>query len=291
MIEMYKSLMRIVQIFGNANPDIHKLIDYYGDVQKLCEALDSGKCEYPNKKVIEKAKYITADKMQKIIEQCEKREVSIVCLYEKSYPRMLKEIYNPPVLLFYRGSLDCLKNRCLAAVGSREITPYMSKLSYRIATDLSKNGITLISGMARGVDSAIHTACVRQGNPTVGILGCGIFYDYPHGSSVLRNEIIRNGGLYMSELLPSASPYPEYFVARNRIMAGLSSGTVVFQAGIKSGSLITADYAVQEGRDVFCVPPPDLFDERYFGVIDLLRDGAIPVFNHDDILKFYEENY
>ncbi len=291
MIEMYISLMRLVNIFGAANPDIHKLIEYYGDAHKVCEVIENGKCEYPDKSITEKSKYATVDKMQKIIEQCEKRDVHLVCLYEKSYPKMLKEIYNPPVLLFYRGSLDCLKNKCLSAVGSREITAYISKLTYKIATDLSKNGITLISGMAHGVDSTVHSACVNLGNPTVGVLGCGVFYDYPRGSSVLRSDIIRNGGLYLSELFPSVSPSPEYFVARNRIIAGLSGGTIVFQAGVKSGSLITADYAVQEGRDVFCVPPPDIMDEHYFGVIDFLRDGAIPVFNHDDILKFYESNF
>ncbi len=290
-MNMYKELMRLIQIFGAANPDIHKLIEYYGDAHRLCEKIDLGECEYPDKNLIAKAKYITADKMQKVIEQCEKRGVNIVSLYDNEYPAILKEIYNPPVLLFYKGTLDCLNNRCITAVGSRDITPYISKLSYRISTDLSKNGITLISGMALGVDSVVHNACVNQGNPTVGVLGCGIFYDYPRGSSFLRNDIIKNGGLILSELLPSVSPSPDYFVARNRIMAGLSGGTVVFQAGMKSGSLITAEYALQEGRDVFCVPPPDMFDERYSGVVDFIRDGAIPVFNHDDILKFYKENY
>lgn len=290
-MNMYKKLMRLVQIFGAANPDIHKLIEYYGSVERVCEKIDSGELKYPDETFSSRARYVTDDKMQKVIDSCEKRGVCIISIYDEKYPAMLKEIYNPPVILFCRGSLDCLKNRCITAVGSRDITPYIKKLSYRISTDLSKNGITLISGMALGVDSVVHSACVNQGNPTVGVLGCGIFYDYPRGSSFLRNDIIKNGGLILSELLPSVSPSPDYFIARNRIMAGLSGGTVVFQAGIKSGSLITAEYALQEGRDVFCVPPPDMFDERYSGVVDFIRDGAIPVFNHDDILKFYKENY
>lgn len=291
MMKKYIPLMCLVQIFGAGDPVIHKLIEYYGDAETVCNEIDSGNCEQIDKATSDKAKYVTADKMEQVLEQCEKREISIISLYDKEYPDLLKAIYNPPVLLFYKGSLDCLKKHCITAVGSREITPYMSKLVHRISTDLSKSGITLVSGMARGVDSTVHNACVQSGNPTVGVLACGILYDYPHGSSALRNEILKNDGLYLSELFPSVSPSPGYFAARNRIMAGLSSGTVVFQAGIKSGSLITADYAVQEGRDVFCVPPPDLFDDRYLGVIGLLQDGAVPVFNHDDILKFYENNY
>ena len=215
----------------------------------------------------------------------------LMSIYDKAYPAMLKEIYNPPVLLFYRGSPDCLKKRCIAAVGAREITPYISKLASRVSADLSKNGITIVSGMARGVDSTALYACVNAGNPSAGVLACGIAHDYPKGSGILRQRIIDNGGIYMSELMPTVKPTPEYFRARNRIMAGLSCGTIVFQASDRSGSLITANYSVQEGREVFCVPPPNIFDNRYSGVIGLLRDGAINLFNHDDVLNFYRENY
>ena len=152
-------------------------------------------------------------------------------------------------------------------------------------------GITLVSGMARGVDSVVHNACVYEGNPTVGVLACGINYDYPYGSGELRRKIVLNGGAYITELFPEVSPSREYFRGRNRILAGLSQGTIVFQAGEKSGSLITAGYALEEGRDVFCVPPPNLLDKRYNGVIPYLEDGAIPVFNHDDIIEFYKPNY
>ena len=203
----------------------------------------------------------------------------------------LKEIYNPPVILFYCGDLSCLDNSPLTVVGAREITPYIEKLSFRICRDLSKSGITIISGMAKGVDSVAHNACVYESNPTVGVLACGMNCDYPYGSSILRRKIILNGGAYISELFPEVEPSREYFRGRNRILAGLSKGTVVFQAGKKSGSLITAEYALNEGRDVFCVPPPNLLDRRYEGVIQYLDDGAVPVFNHDDILEFYRKNY
>ncbi|MBQ7834778.1 MAG: DNA-protecting protein DprA [Ruminiclostridium sp.] len=288
---MYEHLMRLVQIFGAANPDIHKIIAHYGGADKACEAIDSGDFQFPNDKLKKDAEYVTADKIRKVIDWCEVREIKLMSIYDKDYPTMLKEIFNPPVLLFYRGSPECLKKRCIAAVGAREITPYIEKLAARVSADLSKNNITIVSGMAHGVDSTALYACVNSGNPSAGVLACGIAYDYPRGSEVLRQRIIDNGGIYLSELMPTVKPTPEYFRARNRIMAGLSCGTIIFQASEYSGSLITANHSVQEGRDVFCVPPPNIFDSRYSGVVGLLRDGAIPLFNHDDVLNFYRNNY
>lgn len=282
---MYKSLMRLVQIFGAANPVIHKYLDYYGDAVGACAAIDSGECDFLDAELKKKADFVTYERVEKVYESCIKSNIKFVSIYDKNYPRMLREIYNPPSLLFYRGSLDCLDRPCITAVGAREITPYIRKLAGRVCSDLSSEGITLISGMANGVDNVVHTSCVNRNSPTVGVLACGIFYEYPRNSIALRNDIITNGGAYISELLPSVSPTIDYFEARNRIMAGLSSGTIVFQADEESGSLITADFALQEGRDVYCVPPPDIFAPCYKGVADLLRDGAIPLFNHDDVLN------
>ncbi len=288
---MYRYLMRLVQIFGAANPDIHNILERCGDAEKACAALDNGEWSFHDEALRKNIRYITLEKMQGVADICESHKIKLLSIYDEDYPKLLKEIYNPPVLLFYRGSLDCLKSRCITAVGARKITPYISKLSYRVASDLAKNGITIVSGMADGVDNSVMTACIDVGKPVAGVLACGMLYDYPRGSDVLKERILSAGGVYMTELLPNASPSQNYFRARNRILAGLSSGTAVFQAGPESGSLITADYAVQGGRDVFCVPPPDMFDVRYSAIVDFLRDGAIPLFNHDDILNFYRDNY
>lgn len=288
---MYRYLMRLVQIFGAGNPDIHNMLERYGDAEKACAALDNGECGFLDEAVRKNIRYITLEKMQEVAYMCERNAVKLISIYDEEYPALLREIYNPPVLLFYRGSLNCLKSRCITAVGARKITPYISKLSYKVASDLAKRGVTIVSGMADGVDSTVMNACIDAGKPVAGVLACGIFYDYPRDGGVLRERVLSTGGIYMSELLPNASPSPDYFKARNRIMAGLSSGTAVFQAGPESGSLITAEYAVQSGRDVFCVPPPDISDVQYSAVVDFLRDGAIPLFNHDDILNFYRDNY
>lgn len=289
---MNRSLLRLVRIFGAGNPVIHKVIEYYGNAENACAELDKGDIRFlADKQQREMVSFVTDDKIDKVILWCEKRDIKLVNLYENEYPGMLREIYNPPVVLFYCGDLSCLERTTVTAVGAREITPYIEKLSFRICRDLSAMGITLVSGMAKGVDSVVHNACIHEGNPTVGVLACGINYDYPFGSVELRRKIVLNGGAYITELFPEISPSREYFRGRNRILAGLSAGTIVFQAGAKSGSLITAGYALEEGRDVFCVPPPNLLDKRYNGVIPYLEDGAIPVFNHDDIIEFYKRNY
>ena len=285
---VYNSLMRLVQIFGAANPIIHDVLEYYGDSVSACESIDGGKCEFLSNEQRENAKLVTPKVMDDIIDWCGKHDVKLISLGEKEYPELLQEIYNPPVLLFYRGTFDCLKRLSVTAVGARKVTPYIAKLTSRICSDLSESGITIVSGMADGVDSIAIKACLANNNPTVGVLACGISYDYPRGTNPLRRSMVLNGGLILTELLPNVSPSIGYFEARNRIMAALSKGTAVFQADKISGSLITANFAVQEGRDVFCVPPPDIFDERYAGVVGLLRDGAIPLFNHDDILRFYK---
>ena len=282
---MYRSLMRLVQIFGAANPVIHKYLDYYGDAIGACEAIDSGECDFLDDEIKKKAEFASYRNIDKLYESCIKRGIKLVSIYDKDYPRLLREIYNPPSLLFYKGDLDCLNRPCITAVGAREITEYIKKLARRVCTDLSSAGITLVSGMANGVDNVAHSACINNNNPTVGVLACGMFYEYPRNSRFLRNDIINNGGAYISELLPNTSPTVEYFEIRNRIMAGLSGGTIFFQADEISGSLITARLAVQEGRDVYCVPPPDIFDSKYIGVVEMLRDGAIPLFNHDDVLN------
>lgn len=289
---MNRWLLRLVRIFGAGNPVIHKVIEYYGNAENACNELDKGDALFiPDKNTREMVSFVSYDKIDKVISWCEKRGIKIVNLYEKSYPRMLKEIYNPPVILFYCGDLSCLDYSPITSVGARKITPYIEKLTFRICRDLSKSGMTIVSGMANGVDSVSHNACIYEGNPTVGVLACGINYDYPKGSGIMLRKIIMNGGAFISELFPEMEPTREYFKGRNRILAGLSKGTIVFQAGKGSGSLITADYALDEGRDVFCVPPPSLLDRRYEAIIPYLEDGAIPVFNHDDILEFYRNNF
>lgn len=275
-------------LFKPANPALHKVIEHYGGAETAYRAISGGDHSCLDEKQKAALSDIPLERAEEIAAFCTQNGYGILCIEDERYPALLKETYNPPLVLFYRGTPECLNDRlCITAVGSRAVTPYIERLCARVCADLSSRGIVLASGMAHGVDSAVHSACVRRNAPTVGVLACGINYDYPKGSGELREQIVLNGGAYLTELLPGTSPSRDYFRARNRILAGLSRGTAVFQAGVSSGALITASYAADEGRDVFCVPPPDIFDPRYSGVVKFLREGAIPLFNHDDVLNEY----
>lgn len=288
---MTKYYLWLVQLFQPANPQIHHVLQHYGSAETAYREISGGDTSMLGEAQLGCLGGAALDKAESVEQYCAANGIDIITIADKAYPMLLKEIYNPPVLLFCRGSLSCLENLCITVVGARNITPYIAKLCTLVSGSLAKAGVTVVSGMARGVDFAAHSACIRVGKPTVGVLACGIDYDYPKNSGETRRRIVANGGAYITELFPKANPSREYFRARNRILAGLSSGTAVFQAGAESGSLITAGYAVDENRDVFCVPPPDVFDPRYCGVVSLLRDGAISIYNHDDILSRYIQNF
>lgn len=277
----------LLQLMGVANPKSHQLIQHYGSVKAVYEAIcERGKHDFlteHEKKSLENA---TLENSAQLMRYCEKRGIGIVTMEDGDYPERLKNIYNPPILLFYRGNIKGLDDEvCITGVGARGVSEYTAKVARRTCTDLAKLGAVLISGMAAGVDHIVHQSAVEAKARTIGVLACGISVDYPKGSMAIRERIYENGGACVSELMPEAPVKRTYFQARNRILSGLSMGVIVFQAGIGSGSLITAAHAVQQGRDLFCVPPRDVFDRDYAGVIEYLRDGAIPLFNYLDVVN------
>ncbi|NMB30832.1 MAG: DNA-processing protein DprA, partial [Clostridiales bacterium] len=164
------------------------------------------------------------------------------------------------------------------------------QVAREICGNLANMGAVLVSGFALGIDSVAHGEALSHREKTVAVLGCGIDYDYPTSNTKLKRIIAKNGAV-ISEFLPGAPPLGPNFPQRNRILSGLSLGTLVIEAHKRSGALITAELSIQQGRDLFCIPPADLFDSRYSGVIRFLRDGAIPVFSHLDILYEYYENF
>ncbi len=281
----------LTQLFGTANPKIHKVNAFYGSPAKTYEAISSGDHSVLDRNELKRLDYVTIDKADRWLDYCDRTGISVCSLGSPEYPKLLAEIYDPPSLLYYRGDLSCLDVLSLTFVGTRHPSPYIMKLCSRITRDIGSLDITLVSGMAHGVDECVHLSCVMNGLRTVGVLACGIDVDYPYGSKVLREQIVMNGGAYMSEFLPNTTPTRDSFNPRNRILAGLTRGTAIFQAPMNSGALITGAYALEEGRDVFCVPPPILFKSGYEGVCGLLEDGAIPIFNHDDILNEYRGLY
>ncbi|MDP4092159.1 MAG: DNA-processing protein DprA [Bacillota bacterium] len=210
------------------------------------------------------------------------RKIKILPLKNSNYPACLKEIYDPPIVLYVMGELldDEL---CLAVVGSRNATEYGRNMAEKISYELAINGFTITSGMARGIDSSAHIGALRANGRTIAVLGCGLDMVYPHENKELM-EIISKNGAVISEYVTGTNPLPANFPARNRIISGLSIGVTVIEANERSGSLITANIALEQGRDVFAVPG-NADSNNSLGTNRLIKEGARLVTGVDDILE------
>jgi len=209
--------------------------------------------------------------------------VTATSLLDGAYPPLLAAIPDPPPVLWQRGNPAAFTPVAIAIVGSRAATPYGLAMAKNLAADLSAAGIVVVSGLARGVDSAAHVAAVAAGGATVGVLGCGIDRIYPAEHRDLAREMEQRGAV-VSEFPPGVPPLPHHFPMRNRIISGLSAAVVVVEAPEKSGALITASAAAEQGRDVLVVPGPATGARNRGGHL-LIRDGAKVVERADDILQ------
>ena len=203
------------------------------------------------------------------------RGIRLLAYGSDAYPERLNHLYDPPVLLYLRGSLDLVDRRSrgiVAIVGTRRATPYGRRMAREIAAGLAEAGWAVVSGMARGIDGEAHAAALDAGGATIGVLGSGLNFAYPAAHRPLYRRMVRSG-LLVSEFAPSTPPAPGLFPRRNRIIAALAKAVVVVQAPARSGALITADHALDLGRDVLAVPGP-VGLEPSVGTHHLLRDGA-----------------
>jgi len=207
----------------------------------------------------------------------------IVTLKDDDYPKRLREIYDPPMLLYVRGELKKEDELAVSIVGSRKTSPYGRWATEKISQELARRGVTIVSGMARGIDSLAHWGAISGGGRTIAVLGCGVDVIYPRENRNLFTKIIDHGAV-ISEFPMGSPPEAGHFPKRNRIISGLSLGVVVVQASEKSGSLITAGYALEQGREVFAVPG-NVGAEGSRGTNRLIREGAKMVESSEDILE------
>jgi DNA processing protein len=206
-----------------------------------------------------------------------------IAWFDPRYPALLDCIPDPPPVLWVRGLVEALPRVTVAIVGSRGATEYALQVGERLGAELGGAGVAVASGLARGVDSAAHRGCLSAKGQTVAVLGSGLDRIYPAEHGNLADRICENG-LLVSELGPGAQPLPEHFPLRNRIISGISLAVVVVEASERSGSLITARYALEQGRDVMAVPG-NVLSGRNRGSHGLLKDGAKVVETADDILE------
>lgn len=215
----------------------------------------------------------------------EKSNIQELCLNSKGYPELLATIAAPPKKLYLRGSIKELP--LIAVVGTRKPTEYGRKLCYRICYDLASSGIGIVSGLAYGIDAIAHQAALDARGYTIAVLGNAIDSIYPAGNQHIAGNILESAGAIVSEYEPGANTQRFNFPARNRIVAGLSLGVLIPEADAKSGSLITANFAVQENRMVMAVPG-SVYNLRSAGPNNLLKSGAKPVTDATDVLAEFE---
>jgi DNA processing protein len=210
-------------------------------------------------------------------------DVTVLERGRAGYPPRLANIFDPPARLYVRGArLDLLDTRAVAIVGARACSGYGTHVAFSLARTLAAAGVAVVSGLARGVDAAAHRGALEAGGVTIAVLGCGIDRDYPRSHASLARSIVERG-LVVAEYPPGVEPAPWRFPARNRILAGLSEAVVVVEARERSGALITADFALEEGREVFAVPG-QITSALSAGTNALLRQGAAPALSADDVL-------
>lgn len=230
------------------------------------------------------------DTAERILADCQRLNLRILTIQDAEYPGRLKNIYDPPCVLYVKGQLPAFDEEAvMAVVGTRSCTPYGISCAETLGYGLSNGGAVIVSGLAKGIDAAAARGALRAGGTVVGVVGNGLDIRYPRENTYLYEDVAAAGAL-ISEYPPGTEPAGVHFPARNRIMSGLSVATVVVEADEKSGALITAHTAMEQGRDVFAVPGP-VTTPTSIGCIRLIQEGAGAVIDAADILREYEARF
>lgn len=213
-----------------------------------------------------------------------KNNIKIISIFSNEYPKKLKNIYDPPVILFAKGNISLLNKDSIAIVGARECSDYGKTISKEIAYNLAKKDKCVVSGLARGIDKYAHIGALQAEGSTIAVIGNGLDIIYPYENKKIFERILENNGLIITEYIIGTKPEKINFPQRNRIISGISDGIVVVEAKEKSGSLITADFALEQGKEIFAVPG-NINNENSIGTNDLIKEGAHILTNYTDILE------
>lgn len=272
---------------GISNSRLRSLVAFFGSARQawqanrrdlfLCGCLEDSAC---NNLLTQREKI----DIPQIAAAFDKKGIKICIRDDADYPQLLTRIYSPPPILYYRGRLPS-DQMLIAIVGARKASAYGKSVATMLAGGLAASGIGVVSGAARGIDTAAHIGSLQNNGYTIAVLGCGVDVAYPAENAKMLSAIAEKGAV-ISEYAPGTKPLAGYFPARNRIISGLSRGVVVVEAAEKSGALITADYALEDGRDVFAVPG-SIFSDSSKGTHRLIKQGAKLVENTVDILEEY----
>lgn len=275
--------MALHSINGIGSGKLRQLIARYGCIRRAWEQLpqETGNRSEESwvQQIIRRQKELNPLEIE---ERLLEKGINTVIPEEEGYPDLLRELADSPPLLYYKGHLSS-QREALAIVGARKSTPYGRAAAESIAKELAGQGIAVVSGLARGIDTAAHKGALAGQGITWAVLGCGLNFIYPPENKKLAEEIMESEGAVFSEFMPDMAPEPQLFPMRNRLISGMSRGVIVVEAALKSGSLITVDFALEQGREVFAVPGP-IFSEQSKGTNNLIRQGAKLIEGMKDIL-------
>lgn len=274
------------RIEGISNKILVELLNKYKSPEVLWnktkeELIEIGVKEIYAEKLIDNSYRKNLDKYLKYME---KNNIEIISLYDTYYPDKLKVIYDSPIVLYVKGNKKILNNKSVAIIGCRLPTTYGKNIAKNMAYNLSANNINIISGLARGIDTCSHIGCLKANGKTIAVVGCGLDRVYPEENKLLFENIIKGGGAIVSEYVIGTKPLAKNFPRRNRIISGLSNGVIVIEAKEKSGTLITADFALEQGKEVYAVPG-NITSINSYGTNELIKQGAKVATNVQDILE------
>lgn len=278
---------RFMDIYRQNDGDINKTFGYFLKYENLKLNLEIGKRNNDHTEINTHER--DEDEYLKVIDFIFKNKVDLLSIGDDGYPEILKQIYSPPLLLFFKGNKIKEIEFGIAIVGSRKCTAYGQEAAGYISRNLSEIGITVVSGLAVGIDSYAHRAALEGKGGTIGVLGCGIDIIYPPENKLLYEEIALNGSI-ITEFFPKTPPLKGNFPVRNRIISGLCRGVIVIEAGEKSGAVITSELALKQDREVFAVPG-NIFSPASRGCHKLIKNGAKLVERIDDVLEEFSEYY
>lgn len=262
-----------------------QLFSYFKDAKSIWHGTPSDFMEAGlNEKIaLELREHIQKTEPEKEAELLERYNIKVTSVSDDNYPQRLKEIFSPPFVLYVRGELK-KEEDCLGVVGARKPTDYGAEVTRSIVQEISNSKITIVSGLALGIDTITHRATVQNKGRTIAVLGCGLDRVYPSSNVNLAKEILETGGAIISEYPLGAPPLKHHFPARNRIISGLSLGVLITEAAKGSGSLFTARDALEQGREIFAVPG-DIYNKNSIGPNSLIKMGAKAVTEAKDILE------
>ncbi len=279
--------------FCNYDPDkIYRYIDFFGSAENAYSAKASEYKKNPAYPVLSKLIKSSHDlsAQEKLLEDCKRKEIEIISIFDEDYPNYLKNSYLPPRVLFLKGERINLNNYVtVTVVGSRAATRNGKLMAHNLSQDLSAEGVIIVSGMAKGIDCAAHKGALSSGGKTIAVLAGGVDIIYPAENRDLYYQIMENGAI-ISEQPPGTAGRDYFYQRRNRIMAGIAYGCVMVEGCIDSGSSITMKHATSESRDLFAVPSNPMVDQSVLPN-QLIKDGATMVIDYKDILNVYSDLY